>query len=141
MRQGLIPSFLVLAAGIVVAVTSTQHVRGQAPGEKPLAFEVASVKPNKSGATQVAIDVQTTSVRLLNLQLRPIIQLAWGINTPSRLAGIPDWANVERFHIIGKAEVIGSREAMRPMLQALLAERFKLAAHMEKRQQPIYALV
>jgi bla regulator protein blaR1 len=110
----------------------------QAPGAT---FDVASVKPNKSGSTQVKIDVTATTVTLLNLQLRPIIQLAWGINTPSRLAGIPDWANAERFDIIGKAESIGSREAMRPMLQALLAERFKLAAHMETRKQPIYALV
>ena len=78
---------------------------------------------------------------LLNMPLRPIIQFAWGINTPSRLAGVPDWANVERFDVIGKAESIPSREAMRPMLQALLAERFKLATHMETRRQPIYALM
>ena len=103
-------------------------------------FDVASVKPNKSGSTQVTMNFGATSVTLLNMQLRPIIQFAWGINTPSRLAGVPDWANVERFDVIGKAESIPSREAMRPMLQALLAERFKLATHMETRRQPIYAL-
>src|SRR4051812_47965091 len=85
-------------------------------------FDVASVKANTSGSTQVNIDVQPTTVRLINLQLRPIIQLAWGITQPSRLAGVPDWANAERFDIIAKAESIPSREAMRPMLQALLAE-------------------
>jgi uncharacterized protein (TIGR03435 family) len=104
-------------------------------------FEVASVKLNQSGSTQVTIDVRPTTLRLLNLQLRPIIQLAWGINTPSRLAGIPEWANAERFDIVAKADSIGSREAMRPMLQALLAERFKLTAHEEMRRQQIYALV
>jgi uncharacterized protein (TIGR03435 family) len=104
-------------------------------------FEVASVKPNRSGSTQVTTNFGTTAVTLINLQLRPIIQLAWGINTPSRLAGVPDWANVERFDVIGKADSIPSREAMRPMLQALLAERFKLATHMEKREVPLYALV
>jgi len=104
-------------------------------------FEVASVKPNKSGSTQVTTNFGTTAVTLINLQLRPIIQFAWGINTPSRLVGVPDWANVERFDVIGKADSIPSREAMRPMLQALLAERFKLATHMEQRDQPLYALV
>ena len=104
-------------------------------------FEVASVKPNRSGSTQTTIDVQPTTIRLLNLQLRPIIQLAWGINTPSRLAGVPDWAEAERFDIIAKADSISSQEAMRPMLQALLADRFNLTAHVELRQRPTYALV
>jgi uncharacterized protein (TIGR03435 family) len=113
-------------------------VAAQTPAAK---FEVASVKPNTSGSTQVKIDVSPTTVTLLNLQLRPIIQLAWGINTPTRLVGVPDWAAVERFDVIGKAESIGSREAMRPLLQALLGERFKLATHMETRRQTMYALV
>jgi uncharacterized protein (TIGR03435 family) len=104
-------------------------------------FDVASVKPNPSGSTQVTINVGPISVTLLNLQLRPIIQLAYGITTPSKLVGVPDWANTERFDIIGKAASIGSREVMRPMLQALLADRFKLTAHMETRRQPIYTLV
>jgi uncharacterized protein (TIGR03435 family) len=112
-----------------------------AGAQTPATFDVASVKPNKSGSTQVTINFGTTTVTLINLQLRPIIQFAWGINTPSRLAGVPDWANVERFDVIGKADSIPSREAMRPMLQALLAERFKLAAHIEKREVPLYALV
>jgi uncharacterized protein (TIGR03435 family) len=142
MRIWLTAGVLLLTSVALVALAPRLPGQaGQATDQKAPAFDVASVKPNKSGATQVTIDVQATSVRLLNLQLRPIIQLAWGINTPSRLAGVPDWANVERFDIVGKAESIGSREAMRPLLQALLAERFKLAAHMEQRQQPIYTLV
>jgi uncharacterized protein (TIGR03435 family) len=127
---------LVLSCALIGLDTAPAH--GQAAAKT---FEVASVKPNRSGSTQTTIEVQPTMLRLLNLQLRPIIQLAWDINTPSRLAGIPDWAEAERFDIIARADSIGSREAMRPMLQALLAERFKLAAHLEMRQRPIYALV
>jgi len=104
-------------------------------------FEVASVKPNKSGQAAVTVEFQATRVRLLNMQLRPIIQLAYGINAVARLAGIPDWANTERFDIEGTAASIATRDVARTMLQALLAERFKLDAHMEKRQLPSYTLV
>jgi uncharacterized protein (TIGR03435 family) len=104
-------------------------------------FEVASVKPNKSGELAVKVEFQPTAVRLVNMQLRPIIQLAYGITTLAKLAGVPDWAQTERFDIIGNAASIPTREVARLMLQALLADRFKLAAHMETRQTAVYALV
>jgi len=105
------------------------------------AFEVASVKANKSGEVAVKVEFQPTAVRLVNMQLRPIIQLAYGITTLAKLAGVPDWAQTERFDIIGNAASIPTRDVARLMLQALLADRFKLAAHMETRQTPVYALV
>jgi len=108
----------------------------QAPG-----FEVASVKANKSGATQVTVSWQG-GVTMINVPLRAIVQFAYNINTPSRIVGHPDWTNVERFDIQAKPpEGAGGVEQMRPMLQALLADRFKMVARMEKRELLSYALV
>ena len=108
----------------------------QAPG-----FEVASVKANKSGATQVTVSWQG-GVTMINVPLRAIVQFAYNINTPSRIIGHPDWTNVERFDIQAKPpEGATGVEQMRPMLQALLAERFKMVARMEKRELLSYALV
>jgi hypothetical protein len=50
------------------------------------AFEVASVKPNKSGTTQANVGMPPNGVNFVNLPLRGIIQLAYGINQPSKLA-------------------------------------------------------
>ncbi|HVG54875.1 MAG TPA: TIGR03435 family protein [Vicinamibacterales bacterium] len=122
---------------LAVALLALANVRAQTPAT----FEVASVKANKSGANQVTINWQG-GVTLINVPLRAIVQFAYNINTPSRLVGYPDWTNVERFDIQARApEGMNGVEQMRPMLQALLADRFKLVAKLEKRELQSYALV
>ena len=49
-------------------------------------FDVASVKANKSGETQVTVSWQG-GVTMINVPLRAIVQFAYGINTPSRISG------------------------------------------------------
>jgi uncharacterized protein (TIGR03435 family) len=55
--------------------------------------------------------------------------------------GGPNWLNSERFDVAAKAETDASLHQKRLMLRRLLAERFKLAVHLEARDLPIYALV
>lgn len=125
-------SAVVLAALAAVTVMSAQA---------PTTFEVVSVKANRSGANQVTVSWQG-SVTMINVPLRAIVQYAYGINTPSRIVGYPDWTNVERFDIQATLpEGVSGVEQIRPMLQALLADRFKMAAKMEKRELQGYALV
>ena len=109
--------------------------------QAPPAFEVASVKPNKAGTTQANIGMLPNGVNFVNLPLRAIIQFAYGINQPSKLAGVPDWAVSERYDIIARAAGPVTTEERRLMLQALLADRFKLVARLEKREVAILALM
>jgi hypothetical protein len=104
MPRHYIASILVLLAPI--AATSAQA---------PATFEVASVKANKSGATQVTVSWQG-GVTMINVPLRAIVQFAYNINTPSRIIGHPDWTNVERFDIQAKPpEGATGVEQMRPI--------------------------
>jgi uncharacterized protein (TIGR03435 family) len=109
--------------------------------QTPLAFEVASVKSNKSGTTQANIGMPPNGVNFVNLPLRGIIQLAYGINQPSKLVGVPDWAVTERYDISARAAGPITQEDRRLMLQALLADRLKLVARLEKREVSILALM
>jgi uncharacterized protein (TIGR03435 family) len=109
--------------------------------QTPPTFEVASVKPNKSGTTQANIGMLPNGVNFVNLPLRGIIQLAYGINQPSKLAGVPDWAVTERYDIAARAAGPITQEERRLMLQALLADRLKLVARLEKREVSVLALV
>ena len=84
--------------------------------QTPPAFEVASVKPNKSGTTQANIGMPPNGVNFVNLPLRGIIQLAYGINQPSKLAGVPDWAVTERYDITARAAGPVTQEERRLML-------------------------
>ena len=105
------------------------------------AFEVASVKPNKSGTTQANIAMPPNGVNFVNLPLRGIIQLAYGINQPTKLAGVPEWAVTERYDISARAAGPITQEERRLMLQALLADRLKLVARREQREVSVLALM
>ena len=108
--------------------------------QKP-SFEVASVKLNKSETLQTNIGMLPNGVNFLNLPLRAIIQFAYGINQPSKLSGIPEWAVTARYDINARAAGPVTLEERRLMLQALLADRFKLVARWEKREVPVLALM
>jgi bla regulator protein blaR1 len=113
---------------------------GQEAEPKPATFEVASVKANKSGPAGTKIEFQPKRVNLMNVPLRAIIQLAYGIQQPTRVV-VPNWVNEERFDIMATSGEVLSLEQRRSMMQALLAERFQLMAHNETREQQAFALV
>lgn len=120
------------------AATSLQvAVQDTAPGKT---FDVASVRVNRSGTTQSRTNRSATGVTIINQTLRPIIQLAYGIQQPARIIGAPNWTEVDRFDVDARGS-IGGLDDFRAMMQALLADRFKLVAHADRRNMPVYSLV
>jgi len=109
--------------------------------DTPPTFEVASVKANKSGTLQANVGMPPNGVSYVNLPLRGIIQLTYVINQPSKVIGLPDWAATERFDITARAAGAINAEQRRLMMQGLLADRFKLIAHLEKREVSVLALL
>ena len=105
-----------------------------------LAFEVASIKPNKSVDSRVMLEAQPGGVRLLNYTAKRLLQTAYGVKD-FQIAGAPAWANSERYDINGRTESPVKGPELRPILQSLLADRFDLAIHREMKDMPIYALV
>lgn len=142
-RKGGNPMRSILVLLVVLPIMlAVQSVRAQAPaGANSLTFEVASVKPNKSGTTQANASMLPDGVNFVNLPLRGIIQLSFGINQPSKLVGVPDWTVTERFDINARASGPVTLAERRMMLQSLLAERFKLVARLEKREISVFVLM
>lgn len=70
--------------------------------------------------------------------LDELIRRAYRIR-PDQLDG-PDWMRDQHCDILANIPEAASAAKVPEMLQALLAERFKLAAHHETRQQPVYEL-
>ena len=131
MRQAL------LAIMLLVPVLG---LNAQDTGALP-AFEVASVKPNKSGALSQGSRPQGDRFTGTNVPLRFLIQMAYSIET-QRLIGGPDWINSERFDIVAKAEVpFSPPNQWQLMLRRLLADRFGFVVHTENREVATYALV
>jgi uncharacterized protein (TIGR03435 family) len=82
-----------------------------------------------------------------------IMLIHWAYEIPEmRILGAPTWAGSTYFNIDAKADPSideqlhhlssdAGRKQKEQMVQALLADRFKLAMHPETRELPIYALV
>lgn len=115
------------------------------------AFEVASVKPNRSAGNYTYILFHpggrfTTE----NMLLSSIIEFAYGVRA-DQISGGPSWINSERFDIDarddeGAAKVNGLTsdqvwERRRLLVQSLLADRFNLRVSRKTKELPIYALV
>jgi bla regulator protein blaR1 len=59
----------------------------------------------------------------------------------SLLPQLPKWVTTERYDIEAASSGNPTKDQMRLMMQSLLAERFRLTAHFEKRDIPVYALL
>ena len=122
-----------------------QAASRSASPEDPLAFEVAAVRPNKTGDGRVMLGIQPGGrFTATNVTVEELIRTAYGLRFPGQLDGGPGWIRSERFDVIAKAPegaLIPGRDAISAMLRALLAERFKLATRTEAREMATYDLV
>jgi uncharacterized protein (TIGR03435 family) len=124
----------------------------------PQAFDIASVKQNKSGlppsgdpiTSNVPLgpqDMFTPTGGLLsatNSLLSQYMIFAYKL-TPNQLESVmtqlPKWATTDRFDIQARVAGNPTKDQFRMMVQALLADRFKLAIHYETKQLPVFGLV
>ena len=106
-----------------------------------LAFDVASVKSNVSGAAGGSVRI-TPGGRLVaqNAPLRLLIGAAYDVRD-FQLFGGPGWLSSEHYDIEAKAKNDTPTEReISQMLQSLLSDRFHLIAHRETRELPLYRL-
>lgn len=141
-----------LAAVLVVGMAQWP-LRAQPANSNRRAFEVASIRPNKSDAPSSSnvpmgpgdvYDARGGFFRATNLPLITYMAFAYkimGSQTQYRFAHLPKWVGEDRFDIQARAAGTPSKDEMRLMMQALLADRFGLAVHHETAQVPVAALV
>ena len=130
---------VIVAAALIAPLTQAQNAATPA-------FEVASVKPNKSDA-RIKETMPPGRYIATNVSLRDLIKTAYE-KSPMNMGlalfefeGGPDWMRTDRFDVNAKAPENVPVQQVRLMLQHLLAERFHLRVHYDTRQQPIYRLV
>ena len=122
-------------------------VPSAAPAAAPLAFEVASIKKPAlslqdqamSGKLHVGMKVDGARVDFGSMSLADLIAQAYKVKS-FQISG-PDWMKTERFDIMAKLPEGATKDQVPQMLQALLAERFKLTIHRDTKDHAIYALI
>lgn len=139
-------------AAIPLIVGVSNPARAQSAAGHPATFEVVSIKPSTAGDVH-GIGWETRPggrFHSTSLPVRFLIAAAYDVPFQSqRLTGGPDWIGEDRFDIDAAApqgaippSVSGKAldARIRPMLQAMLADRFKLVMRHETKELPIYAV-
>jgi uncharacterized protein (TIGR03435 family) len=125
---------MALGAGVLLSIALSAQST-QAPS-----FEVASVRP-AAPSTQAGGRASTSGDRVsyINTTLANLLYRAYQVMF-YQIDG-PSWIRTERYDVIAKAPDNTPKDQIPLMLQALLADRFKLKVHRETRELQIYALI
>ena len=120
------------------------------PPDKSLTFDVASIKPaappTPDGQGRIFMrgpsgGPGTKDPGRINypfMSLKNLLMNAYDVKN-YQITG-PAWLDTERFDITATMPPDTTKEQFRIMLQNLLAERFKLTVHHEKKELPMYSL-
>jgi bla regulator protein BlaR1 len=135
------------------AQTQSESAATGAPDFESHGFEAASIKPHKSSG---AVEMSTVSFTrygfsATNVTLQTLIRDVYRVQE-SQIVGPPDLLNSDKYDIearmgksvaddLRKLDPMQSLPERERMLQALLADRFKLTLHHETKELPVYVLV
>lgn len=135
---------LLLCTGrMAIILWATVAVPSRAQAVSAASFEVASVRQVPPGRGYTSIS-RSESARFIarNVSMALLIEMAFGVDENQIAGDKLGWLNSELYDVEAKPEgdVSLSYEQLRPLLQKLLAQRFKLAVHHERKEVRGYAL-
>ena len=104
-------------------------------------FEVATIKPSLPNRPGKSVGFRGAHYMSRNTNVNDLIALAYGLHA-KQIVGGPDWFGTDLYDIEGKpdAEGLPNDKQIKTMLQKLLAERFKLTFHHDKRELSVYVI-
>jgi hypothetical protein len=104
-------------------------------------FSVATIKPSNPDAPRGGYGFRGQDVTTTNVTVNWLIKFAYNVHA-RQIAGGAAWLDSAKYDVIGRPDTPGqpSRDQMKLMLQTLLADRFQLKFHTEKRELPVYAI-
>jgi uncharacterized protein (TIGR03435 family) len=151
------PRTIQLAA---ISITLAAHLASaQADTPQPAAaFDVVSIRvvAPDTRITMLGLRYTPDGIECQSVTVAMLIRAAYGgfvkFPTDDRVTGLPDWAKTENFQLQAKMSEAQAAEfkdlsqddkdkRRQAMLQAVLADRFQLKAHLESKQAPVYELV
>jgi uncharacterized protein (TIGR03435 family) len=123
--------------------------QAQADGEKVMAmapdaspsFLVATIKPTDPKETREGFPGDDHHIMAVNETVATILSIAYSIHG-KQIVGGPEWISKDHWDINGIPDLPGTPnlKQTQEMFQKLLADRFHMALHVEKRAMPIYAI-
>jgi uncharacterized protein (TIGR03435 family) len=107
------------------------------------AFEVATIRPTPpdwAGGRYIRMQSAHQFVAR-NHSVKTLLAAAYNLS-PQAISGVPDWSDAEHYDILAETpgDTRPTLDQQMAMLRNLLALRFKLVFHRERKEMPIYAL-
>jgi uncharacterized protein (TIGR03435 family) len=139
--------FIGIAA--IASLPLSSPARAAAQADVPaanVAFEAASIKPSAAARSDEPSSMVMPGGRYVatNMTLRALVRTAYQLQE-SQVVGGPSWIDSDRFDVVATVNrnipAVVFRDQFRPMLAALLRERFALHFHKDKKELSAYALV
>ncbi|MGB8845509.1 MAG: TIGR03435 family protein, partial [Terracidiphilus sp.] len=117
-----------------------EPLKPMAADAKPV-FDVVTVKPTPPGRPGKTIGFNGNHFLFRGANLNDMIALGYGLHT-KQIVGEPDWAGKDLFDVEGTPDVPGipNQKQIQSLLQNLLADRFQLKFHTEKRDLAVYVI-
>jgi uncharacterized protein (TIGR03435 family) len=106
------------------------------------AFEVVTIKPQDPAHPKgQSFLVRGDQISLTGVTLHDLLTFGYGVH-PRQISGGPSWLDTDKFEILGKPDTEGqpNTKQLGIMLQKLLADRFELAIHHDKKELTVYAI-
>ena len=147
-----------LIAMAISAIAVSSCLRAQTAAQPQVAavpapaYEIVSIKPDKSGSPAETMQRMRDGFRWTNFPVSTWVRSAYDVIMDSQIVGLPGWAGSEPYDIEAKVDAetaeawkkLAYKERWkleRPMMQAMLADRCQLKVHRETRDLPVYDLV
>ena len=104
-------------------------------------FDVATIKPSDPEKQGKGIRVNGRNFSTLNTTLADLIEFSYGVHL-KQITGAPDWLDKYKFDLAAVPDAEGqpNDKQWKAMLNKLLAERFKIIFHHDKKELSVYAL-
>jgi len=105
-------------------------------------FEVATIKPSRPETQGKGIMVRGRNFSTVNTSLSDLITFAYALHARQITEG-PAWLESEKYDLTAKPDAEGqpNDKQWKTMLQKLLADRFKLTFHRDKKELSVFAIV
>jgi uncharacterized protein (TIGR03435 family) len=131
--------------GLLLVTTNLCIASAQTPQAEATSrptFDVVSIRVNVSGDTASFVRPQTRGrFTMVNVPIVRLIRTAYPDLLTSQFIGLPSWVNSERYDIEARAAGDPTAQEIESMLRSLLADRLRLVAHIEQREQDVYELM
>lgn len=104
-------------------------------------FEVATIKPSKPDQPGKAFILKGRRFEAINTTLSDMITYAYGTH-PKQLVGAPEWVETAKWNVAAQSDGEGapSDGQWKSMCRKLLADRYQLKFHRDKKELSVYVL-